>query len=69
MVRDSQNAESDVAPNPKYSRRYDPARKNRCPGEAPAYDSPGLFGSFDIGLLLQEPNAIDPGSIVFFASP
>ena len=25
--------------------------------------------TFDIGLLLQEPNAIDPGSIVFFASP
>jgi len=65
----SKNADTVVAPNLKYCFEYDELRKKRCPGEFDEKPIVGLFGSLTIGLLVQEPEAIEPGSTVFLASP
>ena len=43
--------------------------KKRWPGEFAEYASTGLFGSRLIALLVNDPDAIEPGSIVFRDSP
>ena len=69
IVRASQYADTVVAPKPKYCFEYEPATKKRCPGELLENASAGLFGSPLMALLLNEPDAIDPGSTVFLDSP